>query len=372
LLQYSQRKIRLARALERFADIFKRILLRKPTPASQPPLILLIEPFQMGDVLSLAVLFDPLLERFPGAKIVIWCHDRNAAVYANDAGVHLILTAPFPWSSHGSKRGSLSHWIAVLRSCRRARSLRPDIAIDVRGDIRSQLLMLAAGSPQRIGYTTYVHSNLCLRGLLLSDPLADIAEKHRYLTNLNALTPLLGSAPPLHLPALNVPRTTSETFTIAIHPGAGWLYKRWDPTRWAALITRLLQHPNMHLFLIAGPGELALCDEINSLLPSPLEVVSTNFDGLLRTIASVNLFIGLDSGPMNAATLMNIPVIALFGPGESSVWHPLSHGSRFFHHVENYPCHPCTQITCVRAADPCMTAIHADEVYAAALPLLPQ
>jgi ADP-heptose:LPS heptosyltransferase len=318
-------------------------------------------------------MLDPILERFPHARIAIWCHTRNAVVYQDDPRVWKIVHAPFPWSNRTAKRGTLADWKSVFRSIRELRELHPNIAIDTRGDIRSQIAILLARCTRRIGYTTYVGSNLKLRGSLLTHPLPDPPSPHRYLTNLFALQPLLSHVPELHLPALPAPTTPtaeSPVRTVLLHPGAGWLFRRWPSERWSALIERLQQIPSLRLILIAGPGELQLTDEINRTLTHPIETHATTYKELLSLISQASLLICTDSGPMHAAALLNIPVLALFGPGESKVWRPLSHRSRFFHHIETYPCHPCTQITCVRPSDPCMTAIHVDEVVAAAHSIL--
>lgn len=376
MLQYSQRKVIASWVLERILALLKPVLLRaapKKPQAIPSPTVVLVEPFQMGDVLSLAVMIAPLQERFPGAKILIWCHSRSAHLYQDDPRIHRILHSPFPWSSRESKWGALSEWLAVLRSCREMRAHRPDIAIDTRGDIRSQALMLLAGCAQRIGYTTYVGSNIQLRGLLLSEPLEDLTIQHRYLRNLNTLKPLLGGIPELRLPALSRHRSQppeKRGATIVLHPGAGWIYRRWDEARWVALIGRLQELSDVRTVIVAGPGEMELCRQLSKRLVQSVEIVETNFQGLLEAIATASLFIGLDSGPMHAAALMNVPVLALFGPGEPNVWRPLSEKSEAFHHVEDYPCHPCTQMACVRPSDSCMTRIEVEEVFRAAVRVL--
>ena len=376
MLKYSQRKIIASRVLEHVLSLFKPIFLRTTPSKKQSvtaPTIVLLEPFHMGDVLSLAVMIDPLKGYFPGAKILIWCNTRNAQIYQNDLRIHKILHGPFPWSGRGSKRGTISEWLAVLRSCWEMRTHHPDIAIDTRGDIRSQALMLLAGCPQRIGYSTYVASNMRLRGLLLSHPLDDPTVQHRYLRNLNTLKPLLGTVPELRLPALSTKKaqpSADGTSTIVIHSGAGWAFRRWDLAQWAALIDSLQQLSEVRIVLLAGPDNKELCKKLLELLVSPIQIVETTFQGLLETIAEASLFIGLDSGPMHAAVLMNVPVVALFGPGESNIWRPLSDKSETFHHIGDYPCHPCTQRLCVRPSDSCMTKIEVEEVFQAAVRIL--
>lgn len=377
MLIYSKKKVFGSRGVEIASALFARWFLPLQQDIRALPedaVVALIEPFQMGDVLSLAVMIGPILERLPQARIVVWCHGKNAHVFAGDPRVWKVLTAPFPWSNRESKRGTAKDWMAVWRSCREMRALVADVAIDTRGDVRSQLAMYLAGCRCRVGYTTYVGSNLKLRGLLLTHRLADPPEMHRYLTNLWALEPLLGSVPALTLPALAEPADLAENRrglrTVVVHPGGGWVYKRWKQQRWVALIERLQAMDEVRVMVVAGPGELELTQDICRALKAPLEPRATSYAELVQSIARADLFVGLDSGPMNIATLLNVTAVALFGPGDSDVWRPLSGGSQFLHHVQQYPCHPCMQRHCVRPEDSCMTAIGVDEVFNAVLKAL--
>ena len=336
------------------------------------PVVVIIEPFQLGDVLSLAVMIDPILAKFPEARIVLWCHSKTADIFRGDTRLWKIVTAPFPWSSRGSKKGSAAEWRAVWSSCREVSRLKPDVGIDPRGDIRSQAMLLLAGCAMRIGFTRYVSSNMELRGLLLTDPLPASSQSHRYLSNLETLAPLLGSVPPLRLPAYGPPRitSTSREKTVLFHPGAGWKFRLWPAERWIELISRLKALGDVRVIQVAGPGEKELAAEISAGVPGGVETHFPTFYELLQRFAAIDLFLCLDSGPMNAAALMNVPILALFGPGITELWRPLSEGSAYFQHVEHYPCFPCTQIVCVHPENPCIRTITVDEVFAKAASIL--
>jgi len=370
---YSSKAVWGARAVELLlaplAWVRRRVTLPE-LPAS--PVIVVIEPFQLGDVLSLAVMIDPILAKFPEARIVLWCHTKAADVFRGDKRIWKTVTAPFPWSSRGSKRGSVAEWRAVLASCREVSRLRPDVGIDPRGDIRSQAMLLLGGCAARIGYRRYVASNMELRGLLLTDALPASSQAHRYLSNLETLAPLLGVVPALRLPAYGPPRVASAggTKTVLIHPGAGWPFRLWPVERWIELVSRLVALGNVRVLQVAGPGEKELAAEISAGVPGGVETRFPSFDELLSTFAAVDLLICLDSGPMNAAALMNVPILALFGPGIPELWRPLSEGSAYFQHVEAYPCFPCTQIVCVHPEDPCIRTITVDEMFQKAAAIL--
>lgn len=366
---YSRKSIFLARLLEVIMNAVKWAFLIGRSSLehkAQEPRIVLVEPFQMGDVLSLAVLIEPLRNRFPECKIIVWCHARNRMVYENDRRVWRIVCARFFWSDRGSKRASIRDWISIIRSVREMRSIQPTIGIDARGEIRSQILLCMAGCPRRIGSPVYLSSNMRLRGLLLTDALDTSENKHRFEKNLQLLSPLIGETPGLHFPA--VPRSDSisrQDFrkVVVMHVGAGWKFRRWDPECWRELIDRLTQDPEIRLILLEGPGEKEINEAVVRGLARPVEREATSFDELLSVISNAKLFVGLDSGPMHVATLLGIPTIGLFGPGDVELWRPLGPGGKAIHHTEDYKCHPCLQKECVRPEDPCISNIRVSEVY---------
>ncbi len=370
-LSFSKKSIFFARLFELLVAGIAWLFLFGRRKDEHPPkdfVIVLVEPFQMGDVLSLSVMLDPTLERFPECRIVVWCHDRNKHVYQDDHRVWKIVSARFFWSNRTSKRSSFSDWRSILQSILAVRSLRPQFGIDTRGEIRNQALLCFAGCIRRIGFLNYFSTNMNLRGLLLNDSLGVSPLEHRVHTNLRLLAPLLEATPKLKLPSIAVQHRNpdpAQRRIVAIHIGAGWVYRQWSSERWIELIDALSAFPNLRVILIEGPGEAEVNARIASSLSLPIERRATTYSEMLTILSQASLFIGLDSGPMHAATLLGIPAIALFGPGDASVWYPISKGSVTVHHIEDYPCNPCLQKVCVRVDDPCMKRIQVAEVLEA-------
>lgn len=366
---YSRKSIFLARLLEVMTSAVKWIFLMGRSPEegeSQERTIVLVEPFQMGDVLSLSVMLDPLLSKYPECKIVVWCHDRNRKVYENDRRVWRIVCGRFFWSDRGIKRASTRDWISIYRSVMEVRSLRPSVGIDARGEIRSQILLCLAGCPRRIGSRVYLSSNMRLRGLLLTEAPDTSGSRHRFEKNLQLLSPLLGETPDLHLPAIprpgNPPKEELRK-VVVMHVGAGWKFRRWDSKCWRELIDKLTESAGIRIILVEGPGEEEINEVIVRGLIRPVERIATSLNELLSVVSSAALFVGLDSGPMHIASLMGIPTIGLFGPGDVELWSPLGPGGKAIHHTESYDCHPCLQKECVCPEDPCISRIGVPEVY---------
>lgn len=333
--------------------------------------ILLIEPFQMGDVLSLTPLIDPLLRKFPESEIYVATKISSGVILECDPRVKGVFKIDFPWSDYGYKRNSLKRLFGVLRNILKIWHYRFDIGIDTRGDIRSQILLAFAGCAWRVGHLNYMGSNLTILGLLLTHKLKRSKQTHRYLWNLellNALGITEGELFPIRLPSFfpvtKVFADSVQDDSIVIHIGGGWEYKRWNELKWIQLINNLKDRGNQ-LIVIAGMGERDLIRRVEALVDSRQGQVFfkvTTLDEMIQYIKQCKLFIGLDSGPMNLAVCLNVRVLALFGPGDSTMWRPLSDGAKFIHKVEKYPCNPCLQTICVFPERSCMSEIGVEEI----------
>jgi ADP-heptose:LPS heptosyltransferase len=333
--------------------------------------ILLVEPFQMGDVLSLTPLIEPLKNKYNNAKIVVLTKPSSGSILKFDSRISEVLTTDFPWSDYGVKSNKFSRLWNSFSYIFSLRKYSFDIGIDTRGDIRSQIILILAGCKKRIGYTNYLHSNINLRGLLLTTKVQKNKWVHRYEWNLNVLSSLGFSENelfPAKFPSfipnkLNLAKESGKK-NIVLHIGGGWKYKRWDEENWIELIIHLSRIPDQNLFVIAGGGEKDILERIKKLIPEKENIIFkvTSFEELIELIYQCDKFVGLDSGPMNLAVCLNKPVVALFGPGDSTMWYPLNSESKFIHRKEKFPCNPCMQTECFYSEKNCMTSIEVDEV----------
>jgi len=370
---YSKKQVILSQVLEIASAFLLFPLWIFQRPQRNIRKILLVEPFQMGDVLSLTPLIDPLLQRYPNVELYILTKPSSGAILELDARIKAVIKIDFPWSDYGFKKHQISRILKSIRQIIRLRSFQFDLAVDTRGDIRSQVIMLLAGSRERVGYQNYLHSNVTNRGWLLTKKELRSKHVHRYKWNMELLRLLdipTNSLLPLKFPSFH-PKTenldTQLKVSSVIHIGGGWEYKRWSEAKWEALITQLANQQLGVVAVIAGPGERDIIDRlekncISDVLLEKLFFKVTTLVEMVGLLQQCSLFVGLDSGPMNLAVCLNKRVIALFGPGDSDMWQPLSEGSRHIHKKENFPCNPCRQIVCYFAEKNCMAVIDVNEV----------
>lgn len=335
------------------------VLARWPRRNTSPEKILIIEPFNLGDVVGLSIMFDPLLKRFPHAEIHLLCKHYGRELYAHDSRVSRIHEFEFPWS--GQVQGGFS-WRGFFRLLRELRGEHFDIGIDTRGEIRTQLLAVLAGCRRRIGHTNYLCSDVHLKGFLLTDNAGRFAPMPRSQMNAEVLR-LLGCDVADARMRLEVRRQASHPRKVLIHTGAGWEYKLWQEEKWAELINRILACHQYDVVLVGSAQERKRLDSINGKLRFPIMVKTTTLDELIAEIAGSGLMVSLDSGAMHLASALNVPVLALFGCGSVDIWRPLSVSSRVVHKQSDYPCAPCLSLRCVRPEHNCMAAISVDDVW---------
>jgi hypothetical protein len=93
-------------------------------------------------------------------------------------------------------------------------------------------------------------------------------------------------------------------------------------------------------------------------------------------LATCDLFVGNDSGPMHLAAALRVPTVGIFGPGRGRTTGPVGPPNRVAVIERDYPCAPCRQ-DFFRECPPapsgkpfCLEEIKVDEVAQVALSLM--
>jgi ADP-heptose:LPS heptosyltransferase len=113
-----------------------------------------------------------------------------------------------------------------------------------------------------------------------------------------------------------LPVTPVFSNEILVHPGSGSATKNWPAEHYAALI-RLLDAP---VRLIVGEADAPAASALDPALPR-LEQPPLN--ELAARLAGCRAYVGNDSGVSHLAGLCGARTVAIFGPSDRRVWHPL-------------------------------------------------
>lgn len=153
---------------------------------------------------------------------------------------------------------------------------------------------------------------------------------------------------------------------LGINPGATYgSAKRWYPEEFAKVAIAL--SPEYDIILFGGNGEVDITRDIEERL---VEAKISNYQNLagktsveelIKSIASLDLFITNDSGPMHVAAAFSVPTVSIFGPTRHLETHQWMNPDEMLLRKE-MDCAPCMKRTCPLKHHDCMKLITANDV----------
>ncbi len=316
----------------------------------------------IGDVVLTTPIIRSVRNAYPSSHIAYLGDHRAVTLLEHNPCLDRII--PYDFS-----RPALLEQARVARELRRAGY---DLVIDMFNNPRSALLCRCTGAKTRVGlerrgrrwaYTVRVTDD--------GQPKSPIAFHNQFLRALGIqptatktelfLTPEERASAPQFLPEGAGP-------LIGIHPGASWPAKKWDAERFGALADRLAD-AGMRVVVFGAPGDQSTLQRLVEATTSvPHVLPAANLRHLAAVISHCACFVCNDAGPMHIAAALDVPTVALFGPGEENIWFPYDRSLGHTVLRKDVPCHPCHADFCPRTGDgymECMSLLHVDEVAAA-------
>ncbi len=217
-------------------------------------------------------------------------------------------------------RTSRETW-SEIGSCRReVRARKYRIALDLQGAMRSALAAHFTGAAIRIGSSQPREAP----ARMFYTQAIDVRGRHVIEHALSLASELAGEALEYVQPLFPVD-SASEAWAdhqserlagkplAILNPGAGWGAKCWPPESFGA-VARALVERGMAVLVNHGPGEEALAEAVRSSSGGVAMPLKCSVGELIALTRRARLFIGGDTGPMQLAAALGIPVVALFGP----------------------------------------------------------
>lgn len=345
--------------------------------------ILVIRPDHLGDLLFAFPAIHLLRAAFPSATITALVGPWGRAVIERHPAVDEVRTCEFPGFTRQPKGSLLAPYRLLAHEADHLRDF--DLAVVLRHDHWwGALLAHTAGIPQRWGYgipecapflTTAVpyspgrheaEQNLTLvRGACaatgLSCPAADAPTQLEFpfsAAEAAFARDLLSSR--------GVPETTP---LIAIHPGAGAAVKLWPRERHAQVADALADGWGARIVLTGSRDELGLAWAVAAAMRYDPVVLAgmTSLGQLAALLATCDLVIGADSGPLHLAVAVGTPTVHLYGPADPRLFGPWAPHAPERHRVvmSPRPCAPCHRLDYTPGelpAHPCMAEIKVTQV----------
>jgi heptosyltransferase II len=262
--------------------------------------------------------------------------------------------------------------LAAVRSIRE----RPrfDVAILFPNSLRSALEALLGGVRRRVGYRG--HSRNWLLNQIIPEQRPPRRLEHqsaRYLRIAQRCGAANSQQPTANnqIAASNQPSAINfQSLKIGLCPGAEYgPAKRWLPERFAEAAVRVAAQAPVQWVLFGTPKDAEIGEQIAAGLGDGCvnRIGRTTLDQLILELRQCRLLLTNDTGTMHLASLLGVPVVAIFGSTEPSLTGPLGdHHIVLRHHVE---CSPCFLRKCPIDFR-CMKAVEIQEAVDAVLSIL--
>jgi len=270
-----------------------------------PEKILVIQTAFIGDLILSTGFIRELKKGFPQAQIDLVTTPLSAGLF--DFNPHL--GKVYSYNKKGIN-GIFNH----IKLVRQLKKTGYEVGFSLHLSTRSSLIMKQAGIPVRIGHP---------RMSYLTHPIAVEKGLHMKDRYIGILKPFVDFDPDskteLHWDELHERKISKfinqdTDFKLGIAPGSFRPTKRWPRKYFIELMKKLKNE--MKIFLIGGPKEQKLCEEIITKSGAKAENLAGKLT-LLESAVLVNkldLLLTNDSAPLHMANAVNTPVIAILGP----------------------------------------------------------
>ena len=124
-------------------------------------------------------------------------------------------------------------------------------------------------------------------------------------------------------------------------------YKEWPLEYYAKLINLLNEKVKNTCFIITwGPGELEKAEKLLKLVKNKNVILApkTDMKELAILLKFFSLFITGDTGPMHLASILNTPILAIFGPSDVEINRPWGKNNIVVY--KDVGCNPCRNKSC--------------------------
>jgi len=350
--------------------------------ADAAPSLLVIRRRYLGDIVLLGSVLRNLRLHWPGARLTVLTEPAYAGVLALNPDVDAALTFP----------RSLAGWPGFLRALRRARFTH---VLDFDNTDKTALATRLTGAAVRVtfdretnpfrhrwvytghapitnAFYTSHHITETYLALLAAADVPVVSREIRLVprpADLAAIAPFAGG-----LKAKSEKRKAK----ILVHPGSRSPFRLWPPERFAAVCDRLQEELGVQVFVVAGPGEQDLVQQIRTHAKFHLVALTQRFTvgQFAALVSQFDLLLCHDSGPMHVAAAVGTPVVALFGSQNATIWRPLGDRATVLQ-----PAQPCScigadaPVPCVRGdsyRSYCVRQLSVDGVFSTLRAVLAQ
>jgi heptosyltransferase-2 len=367
--------IRLIEAIARpVVSVLDRLQTSK-NPAEAVRNILVMEYWNLGDVVMQSPFLINLRNQYPNAHIVLLTSPKVLPLIDNQNFVDETIELRVPWAQHYSrwrKYNPFSRlWFSLHRILQLLRARHFDLAFSARADLRDNFILWFINARRRVGYA-FGGGGFFLTDMVEPD-LRDPHFSNRWLRLLQHLgKPIRERQPHLSVTVeeiqvakilLEARGLISGDFLVGVHAGARSINRQWGEGNFAEVAQRLIEQFPVKILWFQEPGQYAPAPTGNKVVPLSLPLRE-----FMAVLSQCSMFLCNDSGPMHIASALNVPVVAIFGPTEPAWFGPLGPHDQVVIRP-GFWCRPCFDY-CLFNEPYCLRTISVQDVYQTAHEML--
>ncbi|MEA2027463.1 MAG: lipopolysaccharide heptosyltransferase II [Campylobacterota bacterium] len=298
-------------------------------------------PTWLGDATMATPAIENIVTTYPDAKLTIFGSFISTRLFVHHPNVEKIIVDES--KKKGFRYSNLYQYAKNMGSF--------DMALSFRRNFTTQFLLFFMDAKAKYRYRRYTDN--------------EIHQVIRYNDFINRSLALTTKPSKLKI-YTKIDKSAKGRPLLGINAGATYgSAKRWYPKEFAACAIELSHKYDIILF--GSPAEKEMVDDIEEIIASngvdnyQNLAGQTSIEELIEKIASLELFISNDSGPMHLAAAFGVPTVAIFGPTrytETNQW--MNKHSIIM--TKNLACAPCMKRTCPLKHHECMKLITADMV----------
>jgi ADP-heptose:LPS heptosyltransferase len=295
--------------------------------------ILVIELWNIGDVVLAMPFLAELRALFPQAKIIMLARPHARTVLAGTDLVDEFIETELAWSERAVRYNPLAYnWRELARIRRELQRHHLDVAFSSRMHVREQVVLALSGARRRIAFALGGGGGVLTDAIPLGDP-----NRHKVADWLELLKPF-GISVARSSPRLKVSeaeqgwvkaflagnKVSTEDRLVGIHPGASVPEKRWPLERFAEVAATVAQMPDTKVLAFVAPNGYG--DQLGRV-PGVISA-KVGLRELIALVGCCDVLVCNDSGPMHIAGALGVPTVSVFGSGIERWFSPLGDGHR--------------------------------------------
>ncbi|MFA7074246.1 MAG: lipopolysaccharide heptosyltransferase II [Endomicrobiaceae bacterium] len=334
------------------------------------PKILIVQPSRMGDIIFALPAVSAIKKQYPHAHIS-WIADERCAGILKDNNLidDLII--------FDRTKVSISY---ILKFYKKLRADEYDLSIDFHGLFKSAFIVKLAGAKFKLASSST--NGMREFSWMFSKEIKPEKQDTHCIERHLAVAKYLGCPGDELNYGITVKDEEIEKVKdilqkenidlskkiIAVHPGGGWISRRWQTAKFAKLIDLLNDRFDVNIVLIGGKeggaSEKGLNEEI--ILQSKTKKITDltgrfNLTELMSFFKICSVFIANEAGPMHIATALGVSSVAVLGPTNARRTGPFNGNTTIIQ--KKVECQPCRNRTCTKVD--CMKLISVEEVFEA-------